>query len=85
MEFYGYHTLHESYLYSDLPMIRWKEIFKKLLFIIEDMETYKVIPSNDIINTSLKEMYITKTFNRLNTLKFDKEFVGLFDKKYNYK
>lgn len=80
MEFYGYHTLHESYLYSDLPMIRWKEIFKKLLFIIEDMETYKVIPSNDIINTSLKEMYITKTFNRLNTLKFDKEFVGLFDK-----
>lgn len=80
MEFYGYHTLHESYLYSDLPMIRWKEIFKKLLFIIEDMEAYKVVPGNDLINTSLKEMYITKTFARLDTLKLDKEFVDLFSK-----
>lgn len=79
MEFYGYHTIHESYLYSDLPLVRWKEIFNKLLFIIEDMERYKVAPDKGLVDAALYDIYVTKTFDRLNKLRNEPEFAGLFN------
>ena len=78
MEFYGYHTLHESYLYGELSMLRWREIFKKLLFIINDMEQYKVQPSKKVVCNALYNIYVEKTIRRLEQLKTNKEFRNLF-------
>lgn len=78
MEFYGYHTLHESFLYGELSIIRWREIFKKLLFIIKDMEQYKVTSQRSILEESMKKIYILKTQKRLNELRNNKQFSPFF-------
>lgn len=78
MEYYGYHTLHESLLYGDLSLSRWKEIFEKLLFVISDMETFKVEGRKDEIRLSMKNIYIDKTIMRLEKLRLQKEFAGFF-------
>ena len=64
LEFYGYYTLSELYLYSGLDQVYWETIVKRLL------DTYKVFckhtkPGNQ---QSLKEIYLTKTEERLSKL-----------------
>lgn len=79
MEFYGYHTLHESYLYGELPLVRWREIFKKLYFVINDMQKYSVKADKEIGKKALYDIYVQKTFDRLNQLKEQPEFSVFFD------
>lgn len=79
MEYYGYHTLHESFLYADLPLTRWKEIFKKLLFIITDMEQYKLTPSIGEVREALYSIYLNKTYERLDKLSNDERFKVFFN------
>lgn len=90
MEYYGYHTLHESLLYGDLSLTKWKNIFKKLLFAINDMQTYQIKNRKNEINKSIKSMYLDKTLSRLETLRDNKHFASFFkdpiyinDKKYD--
>lgn len=42
MEYYAYHTLHELFLYGDLSSQQWRTIFRRVLFILTDMQRYKV-------------------------------------------
>ena len=39
MEYYSYHTLHELFLYGDLSQEQWENIFKRILFVINDFES----------------------------------------------
>lgn len=79
MEYYGYNTLHEIFLYSDLPLYRWQSIFEKLLFIVNDMSRYRVECSAEETGKALREMYVTKTISRMLTLRADKRFTPFFE------
>lgn len=79
MECYGYHTLHEMFLYGNLPLYKWEEIFKHLKFLINDMEQYSVKNKNEVYK-SMKEMYINKTLSRLHSLKKNDDFLPFFTK-----
>lgn len=80
MEYYGYHTLHESLVYGDLPLVKWQDIFDKLLFAIKDMENFKVNGDLGRLCNDLRAIYLNKTFQRLDLIKKDKEFQIFFEK-----
>lgn len=63
MEYYAYHTLHEVFLFGDLSDEQWKNIFRRVRFILNDFKRYTVKDSG--IKESLKEMYVDKTIDRL--------------------
>ncbi|MEG2931348.1 MAG: capsular biosynthesis protein, partial [Ruthenibacterium sp.] len=79
MEYYGYNTLHEMYLYGDLPLYRWQSIFEKLLFIVNDMGRYRVECESTETSAALREMYVTKTISRLLSLRGDSRFTHFFE------
>lgn len=77
MEYYAYHTVHELFLYGDLTKSQWSDVFKRIKFVYHDFKRYTV--SDDTkIKPALKEMYLTKTINRLNELRKDKRFNRFF-------
>ena len=78
MEYYGYNTLHELLIYSEVPLLKWQMIFKKLLFAINEMESYKALGSQEEIHTALRSMYIDKTKNRLEELRLNANFSRFF-------
>lgn len=78
MEYYGYHTLHETLLYGDVSLIKWRDIFEKLLFIIEDMEKFKVVDSDEIFKDAIYKIYVKKTIDRLNKINKSKDFSNFF-------
>ena len=78
MEYYGYHTLHESLIYGDLCLGDWKNIFKKLLFILKDMQTFRVAGRHQEIKAAVWDMYWEKTKQRLAKLQQQKEFADFF-------
>lgn len=78
MEYYGYHTLHESLLYGDVSLARWKSIFKKLLFAIKDMQTFKVSGRINDVKKSIRQMYVSKTIDRLEKLRYNESFKIFF-------
>lgn len=78
MEFYGYHTLHESLLYGDLSAVKWKGIFKKLLFAIEDMQTYRLYNRDEEVIQAIHSMYFNKTKSRLEKLRNESNFSRFF-------
>jgi len=69
MEYYGYSTLHDLFVYSDIDIEMWKKIFLRLISVLEDMENYKLMLPESEIRSSLYDMYVTKTFKRLTELK----------------
>lgn len=78
MEYYSYHTIHELFLFGDLSSNQWRDIFKRILFICNDLKRYRV--KDDNIKKSLEEMYYTKTIERFKKLKKQKDnFKNLFD------
>lgn len=78
MEYYGYNTLHELFVFGNLPLYRWQSIFEKIRFIISDMRQYKVTGHEQEKVDAMKDMYITKTIDRLNKLRKDKNFSEFF-------
>ena len=78
MEYYGYHTLHESLMYGNLPLVKWQDIFKKLLFAIQDMEKYKVEGTKDDFIGALNDIYLQKTFIRLDKMRNHPGFKTFF-------
>lgn len=78
MEYYGYKTLHEVLLYGNISKEKWKNIFNELYFIISDMEKYKVYDKRENLLNALREIYINKTFSRLNQLKEQQTFAPFF-------
>lgn len=77
MEYYSYHTLHELFLYGDLLYEQWNNIFRHIYFIINDFKRYQLTDGQ--ITGALKDMYLDKTLNRLNSLKTDIKFAILFN------
>lgn len=78
MEYYAYHTVHELFLYGDLNLQQWKDVFERIRFVCDDFKRYTVKDSNII--SSLEEMYLNKTLQRFNKMKKDTRFVEFFEK-----
>lgn len=76
MEYYSYHTLHELFLYGDLSNSQWKDIFRRIRFVCDDFKRYTVRDAS--IKSSLEDMYLLKTINRLNKLRIDERFSCFF-------
>lgn len=76
MEYYSYHTVHELFLYGDLTYNHWIDIFNRIKFICKDFSRYKLSDGN--IREALEEIYLTKTIQRLMSLKEDKKFTAFF-------
>lgn len=78
MEYYSYHTLHELFLYGDIPEWQWRDIFDRIRFILADFHRYRV--SGEGVKKSLEEVYLHKTLKRLQSLENDAAFTGFFRK-----
>lgn len=78
MEYYSYHTIHELFLYGDLDGGQWIRIFEAVKFVCEDFKRYTV--KGDNLKTSLEDMYLTKTMERLNRLKQNSHFTAFFNR-----
>lgn len=78
MEYYSYHTLHELFLYGDLTLHQWHDIFERIRFVCNDFKRYTI--KDDTIDGALRDMYLTKTIQRFEQLKKDARFLRLFEK-----
>ena len=77
MEYYAYHTIHELFLYGDLTLQQWVDIFNRIRFVCDDFKRYTVKDTN--IRSALEEMYLTKTLQRLEKMKKDGRFLAFFE------
>lgn len=77
MEYYAYHTIHELFLYGDLTLQQWIDIFNRIRFVCDDFKRYTV--QDDNIRPALEEMYLTKTLQRFEKMKKDERFITFFE------
>ena len=84
MEFYGYRTLHEIFLTalqkSAAPTF-CKPLFRSLLFVVEEFQSYKIKCDKTVAQSAAKAMYVDKTLQRLHTLWQDDNFKSFFTHK----
>ena len=78
MEYYSYKSLHELFIKNNLSLENWKQIFDILKMVNDEMKSFKTY-NTEKIDTSLKEIYIHKTINRLNQLKSQNDFLIFFN------
>lgn len=78
MEYYGYHTLHESFLFGDLTEKRWRNIFQKLLLAIQDMQSFRVVGRDKECVAAVRSIYLDKTYERLDKLRTNPLFFPFF-------
>ncbi len=78
MEYYSYHTLHELFLYGDLGRQQWIDIFNRIRFVCDDFKRYTV--KDEKMFSSLEEMYLRKTLQRIDDIRKDKRFNCFFEK-----
>lgn len=76
MEYYAYHTVHELFLYGDLTLQQWVDIFDRIRFVCDDFKRYTVKDTN--IRSALEEIYLTKTLQRFDKMKKDERFITFF-------
>lgn len=81
MEYYGYNTLHELFLYGELPLYKWQKIFERIRFVIDDMGKYIILDSPDT-KQSMREVYIKKTISRLTVLKDNPDFSAFYNRDF---
>lgn len=79
MEYYGYHTLHESLVFGDLPLVKWQAIFQKLLFAINDMGKFTVTGERIQFEAALRDIYLQKTFDCLDMMRNEPDFHSFFE------
>lgn len=78
MELYGYGTLHDLLIHKTMTVNEWKKIFSQLRIIIDDMSNFTTYDAEEI-KSSLTEMYINKTIERLNKLRNDEKLKVYFN------
>lgn len=83
MEYYGYHTLHELLVYGNVTLAKWQNIFKKLQCAISDMENYRVFSTKPEFENSMNDIYLNKTFTRLDKIREDSAFSAFFTNPIN--
>jgi dTDP-glucose pyrophosphorylase len=69
-EYYGYPTLAELFLYSDLPVDAWRSILRRVLGIHAEFRRY----GGEVAQVDVVDMYLSKTTNRLRRLSDADEF-----------
>lgn len=77
MEYYSYYTLHELFLYGDLTMQQWIDVFNRIRFVCNDFKRYTVKDQN--IRASLENMYLTKTLQRIDKMRQNNHFLSFFE------
>ena len=77
-EYYGYPTLAELFIYSNIDSEIWSSIFQKLLEIHKVFRSY---PS-DLDPDDLRAMYYTKTFERLQQSRDSPVLEDLMEREY---
>lgn len=78
MEYYSYPTLLELYAYGNLDENQWITIFDRIKFVLNDLNQYRT--NDGDISKALRDMYYTKTINRLEALRNNDDFKPFFDK-----
>jgi dTDP-glucose pyrophosphorylase len=73
-EYYGYPTLAELYLFSDLSIDTWRSIFKRLLTL---HHTFQNFP-HELKIEELQKIYLNKTYERVDLLCADAFWENLF-------
>jgi dTDP-glucose pyrophosphorylase len=73
-EYYGYPTLSELFLYSDLDEDQWESIFNKL-FNLNRIFREHTAPADNI---DARDLYLTKNFTRMETAAADPYWKNLF-------
>lgn len=73
-EYYGYPTLAELYLFSDLSIDTWRSIFKRLLTL---HHTFQNFP-HELKVKELQKVYLNKTYERVDMLCADAYWENLF-------
>lgn len=79
MEYYAYHTVHELFLYGDLTLHQWEDVFQRIRFICDDFKRYTV--QDEYITPSLEDMYLNKTLQRFEKMKKNSRFKQFFERK----
>ncbi|RHF69802.1 hypothetical protein DW663_12135 [Fusobacterium mortiferum] len=82
MEYYSYPTLHHLYIYGNHNLEKWKQIFKKLFYVHEEMKKYNLKLEGKEITKALNNIYLDKTIERLEKLKKDENFLKYFKKEF---
>lgn len=77
MEYYAYHTVHELFLYGDLTLQQWVDVFNRIRFVCDDFKRYTV--KDGSIQHALEEMYLTKTLQRFERMKKENIFSTFFE------
>jgi hypothetical protein len=66
LEYYGYPTLSDVFLYGRYDSGTWFEILTLIGDLLDLMRSYRLVPADaGEIHRALKEMYLTKTLKRL--------------------
>jgi len=67
LEYYGYPALNDLFLFGNLDLGAWRRILAAIEKVIKDMHqyTYNSTNDNELVN-AMKEMYETKTIQRIN-------------------
>jgi hypothetical protein len=78
LEFYGYPTLNDLYLFGHLDLGAWNRVFDSLHRVVQDMTsyTYQSEASDELIE-AMQDMYVNKTIDRINAYISDPQFFNL--------
>jgi len=79
LEFYGYPSLSEIYIFGNKPLWQWRQIIEKVFMIINLFSRKKIQIDETTIKSSLLKMYYNKTFDRLSSIKDNPVFASYFD------
>lgn len=74
MEYYGYPTLNQIYLFSNISVAQWKNVFVKLLSIQSQFQSFEA----EIDSIYFKSFYLDKTKQRINELRKNPSFADFF-------
>lgn len=69
MEYFDFLTVHEAYVFGNLPIEKWQTILTQIKQIINKFRFFQVNIDKNTIRKNLKEMYLLKTINRLKMFK----------------
>jgi hypothetical protein len=78
MEFYGYPPLSDTYVFGNLDLGVWAEIFNALSVTLSDMGCHQLQTEPTMIRQALHDMYVRKTTERLAQIQQDPEFAEIF-------
>jgi hypothetical protein len=80
MEYYGYPSLSDVFIYGHQRLDSWNRIFHAILVFLNEVQQYTFEDKEQRIHSNLQEMYVDKTLERIALLKDDELFARYFDK-----